>query len=299
MEIVVTGSVPFNAEHVRRLQRVGHLTHAGNASSSHEWLRQIEGADVVCSDGKFVAENLEGLHDVFITFPFIEIGSFDTDAVSRRNVVVANARGSNRESVVEWAVFMALSLLRRFQDYVNADRELRFERHESLSGKNICIIGGGDIGSHLGNVLESMRARVRYATRDDDLMTAVAGCQLIVNSLSCTPSSAQLLDRSFFRALEPGACFLTYARPHTFDVKALLEALDDGILAGAAIDCDPETPFDTANAYYRTLLDHEKILVTPHIAFATTQAEKQSLNTMVENIEAFANGQPRNVIVKR
>jgi phosphoglycerate dehydrogenase-like enzyme len=299
MEIVVTGSMPFNAEQISRLEQVGRLAQPGKAASPDEWLKQVEGADIVCSDGAFVADNLERLHDVFVTFPFVEIGSFDTDALARRNVVLANARGSNRDSVVEWAVFMTLSLLRGFSDYVNADGELRFERRESLAGKNVCVIGAGDIGSRLGQVLEALRANVRYATRDDDLVTAAKGCQLIVNSLSSTPSSTQLLDRGFFRALEPGSYFLTYVRPHTFDVKALLEALDDGILAGAAIDCDPQTPFDTANAYYRTLLEHERVLATPHVAFATTQAEKQSLDAVVENVEAFANGRPRNVLVKR
>jgi phosphoglycerate dehydrogenase-like enzyme len=299
MEIVVTGSMPFSAEQMRRLQAAGRVTMAGGAGSVDEWLKQVEGAEVVCSDGTFVAGNLERLHDVFVTFPFVEIGSFDTDALARRNVTVANARGSNRDSVVEWAVFMALSLLRRFPDYVNAERRLRFERRESMSGKDICVIGAGDIGSHLGKVLETLRAHVRYVTRDDDLMTAVKGCQLIVNSLSSTPSSAQLLDRAFFRAVEPGSYFITYVRPHTFDVRALLEALDDGILAGAAIDCDPQTPFDTANAYYRTLAAHEKVLATPHVAFATTQAEKQALDTVVGNIEAYASGRPRNVLVKR
>lgn len=299
MEIVVTGSMPFTAEQIRRLERVGNVTTAGSASSADEWLKLVEGADVVCSDGVFVPENLERLHDVFITFPFVEIGSFDTDALARRNVMVANARGSNRDSVVEWAVFMALSLLRRFSDYVNADRELRLERTESLSGKNVCVIGAGDIGSHLGKVLEALNANVRYVSRDDDLMTAITGCQLIVNSLSSTPSSAQLLDRGFFRALDPGSYFITYVRPHTFEVKALLEALDDGILAGAAIDCDPQAPFDTANAYYRMLAAHEKVLATPHVAFATTQAARQSLDAVVDNVEALASGRPRNVLVKR
>lgn len=298
MKIVVTGSMPFSAEQLRRLQGVGHVTMAARASSGDEWLRQVEGADVICSDGVFVPENLRQLHDVFVTFPFIEIGSFDSQELARRSVIIANTRGSNRDSVVEWAVFMALSLLRRFPGYVNADRELRFERSESLAGKNVCVIGAGDIGSHLGRVLVALRARVRYARRDDDLTASAAGCELIVNSLSSTPSSAQLLDRGFFRSLDPGAYFVTYARPHTFDVKALLEALDDGILAGAAIDCDPERPFDTTNAYYRMLLGHEKVLVTPHIAFTTTQAARQSLEAVVENIEAFASGRPRNVISK-
>jgi phosphoglycerate dehydrogenase-like enzyme len=295
----VTGSLPFSAEQLDRLRRVGRVIMESKADSSEQWLKQVDGADVICGDGQFIADNLERLHDVFITFPFIEIGSFDTEALAHRNVVIANTRGSNRDSVVEWAVFVTLSLLRGFQDYVNADRELRFERRESLSGKQVCIIGAGDIGTQLGKALEALRANVRYSTRDDDLMTAVTGCQLIVNSLSSTPSSTQLLDRGFFRALEPGSYFVSYVRPHTFDVKALLEALDDGILAGAAIDCDPQTPFDTSNAYYRTLLKHEKVLATPHVAFATKQAHAQSLDTMVRNIEAFADGQPINVLVKR
>ena len=49
--------------------------------------------------------------------------------------------------------------------YVNVVRELRFERNESLSGKDVCIIGAGDIGSHLGKVLEALRANVRYVIR--------------------------------------------------------------------------------------------------------------------------------------
>src|SRR6266576_4120210 len=90
MKIVVTGSMPFNAEQIRRLQRVGRVTTAGGASSGDEWLKQVEGADVVCSDGTFVAGNLERLHDVFITFPFAEIGSFNTDALAG----IRQSRGS-------------------------------------------------------------------------------------------------------------------------------------------------------------------------------------------------------------
>jgi phosphoglycerate dehydrogenase-like enzyme len=299
MHIVVTGAVAFNADQVRRLQRIGRLTIADSAGSSDEWLKQVEGADVICSDGVYVAENLERLHDVFITFPFVEIGAFDSDALRRRNVLLANARGSNRDSIIEWALFMILCLLRQFHDYVNADRELYFERRESLSGKNTCIIGAGDIGLHLGKVLETLGAKVRYFARDDDLRKAAAGCEVIVNCLSSTPSSAQLLDDEFFRTLEPGAFFVSFVRPYTYDVDALLEALDSGILSGAAIDCDPQLPFDTGNAFYRRLLLHKKVLVTPHIAFATTQAGKQGLDMVVENVEAFAKGQPQNLLVKR
>src|SRR2546428_13998509 len=95
MEIVVTGSMPFSAEQVRRLQRVGRVTTAGGAASGDEWLKQVEGADVVCSDGMFVAGNLERLHDVFVTFPFVEIGSVGTHAPGRRDGIVAYAPRRN------------------------------------------------------------------------------------------------------------------------------------------------------------------------------------------------------------
>src|SRR2546428_11165231 len=100
MEIVVTGSMPFSAEQVRRLQRVGRVTTAGGAASGDEWLKQVEGADVVCSDGMFVAGNLERLHDVFVTVPFVEIGSIVTDTLAHESVLFAYPRGSERDSGV-------------------------------------------------------------------------------------------------------------------------------------------------------------------------------------------------------
>src|SRR2546430_13213729 len=79
MEIVVTGSMPFSAEQVRRLQRVGRVTRAGGAASGDGWLNQVADGVVECSDGMFVAGNLEQLHDDFVTLSFVTIGPVRTE----------------------------------------------------------------------------------------------------------------------------------------------------------------------------------------------------------------------------
>jgi phosphoglycerate dehydrogenase-like enzyme len=99
-------------------------------------------------------------------------------------------------------------------------------------------------------------------------------------------------------SLKKGAFFLTFARPYTYDIDGLLRAIDAGIVAGAAIDCDPEKFGDTTNAFYRKCLRNEKVLVTPHIAFSTKQAIAGGGQIAIQNIEAYIAGKPQNILTK-
>ena len=73
-------------------------------------------------------------------------------------------------------------------------------------------------------------------------------------------------------SLKKGCFYITFVRPYTYDVDGLIKAINNGIVAGAAIDCDPEGFGDTKNEFYQKALSNSKILVTPHIAFSTIQA---------------------------
>lgn len=78
----------------------------------------------------------------------------------------------------------------------------------------------------------------------------------------------------------------------------MIKSLDANILAGAAIDCDPEEPYDTTNDFYQKCLNHGKILVTPHVAFATKEASARGREVAIQNVEAYFNGNPQNVLTK-
>ena len=125
------------------------------------------------------------------------------------------------------------------------------------------------------------------------------GADLIVNALNCNSTSKNLLDENFFMNMKKGAFYVTFVRPYTYDIDGLIKAIDAGIVAGAAVDCDPEGYGDTKNAFYQKALSNEKMLVTPHIAFSTKQASANGREIAVQNIEAFLAGHPQNVIEKK
>ena len=99
--------------------------------------------------------------------------------------------------------------------------------------------------------------------------------------------------------LKQGSFYLTFVRPYTYDIDGLIESINDNIVAGAAIDCDPEDSGDTKNEFYLKLLSNPKILVTPHVAFATKQASINGREISIQNIESYISGNPKNILKKK
>lgn len=297
-KITITGSFPFTDSQNARLEALGEVKRVSDYSSSEEWLSAVKGSDVILSDGDYLLENLDNLENVFVTYPYIELGAFDSERLKEKGVLVANTQGSNRDSIIEWVIFITLSLFRKFPVYLNTTENKDFVLHQSLAGKKVLIIGKGNIGKGIAEVCEAFKMDVDFFTREDDLKIKSADADLVINALNCNSSSKNLLNEEFFINLKQGSYYVTFARPYTYDIDAVLKSINSGILAGAGIDCDPEEPFDTTNEFYQKCLHNEKILVTPHIAFATKEASTNGREVAIQNIEAYVSGNPQNIITK-
>jgi len=298
-KITIIGNLSFSEEQIKRLGSLGEIKTLSVPCSAEEWSRVAEESDVICSDGSGLLENIYNLKNVFVTYPYIELGNFDSKKLEQNGVTIANTRGSNRDSIVEWVIFMIISLFRKFAFMVNVTENIPLEFNQSLSGKNVLIVGRGNIGTKIGFVCDSLGIKVDFFSRGDNLIDKASKADLIINSLNCNSTSKNLLDEKFFMSLKIGAYFVSFVRQYTYDIDGLIKSLDNNILSGAAIDCDPEKPGNTSNNFYKKALKHKKILVTPHIAFATQQAKKNCTETVVKNIEAFMNGKPCNLVVKK
>ncbi|MDB5162330.1 MAG: phosphoglycerate dehydrogenase [Candidatus Saccharibacteria bacterium] len=297
-QIVLAGSFNLTDEQTARIAAMGEVTKTEDFSNNQEWLDAIKGADVVCSDGSYLYANLKNLENVFVTYPYTELGSFDSEELATKNVYIANARGGNRKSIVEWAIFMTLSMYRQLPNFLRTTTQYPFTATESLEGKNVLIVGHGTIGTELGERYESFGMNVTYFNRSDNLIDMSANSDLVVNALNCNPSTENMLNASYFSSLKKGVRYLTFSRPFTYDIDGLISSIDAGIIAQAAIDCDPEPLFDISNDFYKKCLANEKILVTPHVAGITTKAGKNGTEIMVQNVEQFLAGTPQNIIKK-
>lgn len=297
-KILLDGDFNFTDQQLARLKAVGQIEKLKVVKSDEEWLNGVKGYDVICTWGDHVIANLDKLENVLVTYPYTELGSFNSEELAKKNVFIANAQGGNRKSIVEWTVFMVLSLYRKFPAFLRTTEQHPFTSTESLEGKNVLIVGHGTIGTEVGERLEAFGMNVSYFNRGDDLSGKTQDADVVVNALNCNPSSDNLLDEKFFMGMKKGSFYVTFARPYTYDINGLIKAIETGIVDGAAIDCDPEPLFDISNDFYKKCMSNEKILVTPHVAGVTKQAAANGIEILVQNVEAYLNGKPQNVLTK-
>lgn len=296
-KIIVLG-VNFNDEQKASLEKIAEVKYSASPQSVEELVESVQGFDAVCSDGSYLLESLPKLRNIFVTYPYIELGTFNSEELKKNGVFVANTQGSSRDTIAEWVMFMALSLFRQFIPLVRTEEKLEFSLYDSLSGKKALIVGKGNIGTRIGELCEAFGMDVDYFLREDNIISKVNDADVVINCLNSNSSTRNILDRDVFVSMKKGAYFISFVRYYTYDIDGLMDAINAGIVAGAAIDSDPEEVFDTANAFYKKALTNKKILVTPHIAFSSKQASANGRRFALENLESFVKGDPKRVINK-
>ena len=167
---------------------------------------------------------------------------------------------------------------------------------QSIKNKNIAILGKGNIGSRVGELCEAFGMNVVYFDRGDNLLEKIKSADVVINCLSPNEGTVNLLNKNFFFSLKKDSYFITFTKKEIYDSDAMIEALDKNILSGVADDCASEIVGDIYNDYYQKLLKHKKILVTPHIAWSADSSIYNGNEMVIDNIEAWINGRPQNLI---
>jgi glyoxylate reductase len=203
----------------------------------------------------------------------VGIDNVDLDATRERGIVVSNTPGVLTNATAEHAIGLVLALLRRIAE---GDRALRrrdswdwgpdFMVGESLEGKELLVVGPGRIGRRVAELALAHGARPTFAGRDDDLLDLLAGADVVTLHCPLTPETRHLVDTEALAAMKPTAVLVNTARGLVVDEAALVEALQAGRIAGAALDV-----FEHEPAVSEELLTMENVVLTPHIASATRE----------------------------
>ena len=238
--------------------------------------------------------------------------NIDLAAASDAGVVVSNARNYATASVVEHVFALLLTLVRHLDSYrqrVKAgdwSRSPNFclfdESIEELSGKTLGIVGFGVLGRAVAQLAQAVSMRVQIAQRlhGPPLPGRIPFDQLIetsdIVSLHC-PLSAQtqgLIGEPQLRRMKNTAILINTARGGIVDEQALVRALQQGWIAAAGVDVVTQEPPEASNPLLQ--YSSPRLVVTPHVAWASRAARQQLITEIVDNIQAYLHGSPRNTV---
>ena len=234
----------------------------------------------------------------------------DLSAAQERAIVVCNVRAYATTSVVEHVFLLILALNRRYMEHVEAVKQGRWQSAErfsmldfpfrELSGQTLGIIGYGELGRAVAGVARAFGLQILVAERAGatvrpgrvSLETLYRKADIITLHCPLTPETENLLDIDAFRKMRHDAIVINTARGGIVNEADLVQALQTGEIAAAAVDvltCEPPV---NGNPLLEVQLPN--LVVTPHIAWAGRHARQRLIDELAENIRAFRAGKPRN-----
>ena len=236
----------------------------------------------------------------------------DTAACAKRGIPVCNVPDYGTAAVAQFTLALMLELCHRIGHHDAVVHDGKWcasptfcfwdTPQMELGGKTLGIIGFGRIGQATAKLAQAFGMRVITTSRTQkendlgveyvDMDTLLAQSHFV--SLHCPlfTDNTKMVNAEFIGKMRNGAFLINTARGGLLDEQAVADALTSGKLAGAAVDVVTEEPMKT----YNPLLHCPNCIITPHIAWAPKESRQRLLDCCVENIRAFLQGTPRNVV---
>ena len=227
--------------------------------------------------------------------------------------MVINTPGVNAYAVAELALGMMIVLNRKVLGYWKNTQQGNWDRGAftslSLNHKTVGIVGGGNIGRRVAALVQALGAQVVYydafpmaPEREKELSMTylpldelVEQADLVTVHVPLLDSTHHIIGKEQLARMKPSACLINTARGGLVDDEALVQALRDGKLAGAGLDCVE----DESSAATAALLELPNVLVTPHIGGSTADLADAMIPTIAEIIISLTEGGDIKNVVNR
>ena len=222
----------------------------------------------------------------------------------RSPVVVTNARGVFDDAIAEYVVGLILLFSKGLAGVLDAQRraEWRHRETERLEQKRVLVAGTGPIGRAIARSCSAMGMQVRGVGRTarardnefgkvfaaEDLAQAVGWADYVVNALPATDVTRHMFDAAVFGAMDRGARFINVGRGSTVDESALVRALHEGGIGGAALDVFEEEPLPAEDPLWAL----PNVVVSPHMAGDFAGWRESVVELFVRNLERYLTGRP-------
>jgi D-2-hydroxyacid dehydrogenase (NADP+) len=234
---------------------------------------------------------------------------YSRDALAAAGIRVASAQGVNERAVAEHAMALILAIARQIPQARDNQTAKKWrgmigeiaKREDELGGKTLLIVGMGRIGSRLATLAKAFDMRVIAIRRDpskgagaadkvvgeDELLGMLPQADFVALTCPLTRGTENLIDAKALAAMKPSAYVVNVARGKVVNEPALVEALDQNRIAGAALDCVWEEPLPATSELWSV----PNVLITPHAAGETRRCEDNVIDLLLENLERLWRGE--------
>ncbi|UKM65013.1 D-2-hydroxyacid dehydrogenase [Flavobacteriaceae bacterium GSB9] len=238
----------------------------------------------------------------------------DVAFAKKNNIIVTNVPDYSSTAVAQFTLALLLELCHHVGNHNQAvkkgdwiaSKDFSFWNHPliELSGKTLGLIGFGKIGKATAKIAQAFGLNIKvynrtvYSEFENEHLEFVTLEELLktsdIFSLHCplTPETEGVINKDNIVKMKDGAMLINTSRGPLINEEDLANALNSGKLSAAAVDVISKEPMEANNP----LLKAKNCIITPHIAWAPKEARMRLMQTTVGNLEAFINGNPKNVV---
>ena len=284
-----------------------------NDTTEQQLSERIQGADII------VTKEMPVSAEMIQKFPesvklICEAGTgynnIDLEAVRKKGITVCNIPAYSTERVAHTAIMMILNLSSAMQvqmkmlacgNHDNFTRNLQVP-HVEVNGKTLGVIGAGHIGRKVIQIAQALDMNILVYTRtpreDEKGIRYVSLEELLKNSdyvsMHCplTESTKHMINKESLSLMKPSAFIINTSRGALIDETALIEALENGTIAGAGLDVQEAEPPEETNPLYTM----DQVLLTPHMGWKGLETRQRLVSILADNIKQFMEGNPINVV---
>lgn len=278
-----------------------------------EYPERLQGADCV------VTKECPVTREMIMHFPesvrlLCEAGTgynnIDVKACHEKGITVCNIPLYSKKRLAHTGIMMILSLASSMRQQMamlaRGDRS-NFTDHVKVplfevNGKTLGVVGEGNIGGEIVKIAEVLdmnilvnrahpkpnREHVRYV----DLETLLRESDFVSLNLPLNDQTRHMMNARRLAMMKPTAYLINLSRGALIDEKALIEALQNGTIAGAGLDVQEVEPPAQDNPLY----DMENVILTPHMGWRGLETRQRMIDMVAENIDAYISGKPKNVV---
>ncbi len=283
-----------------------------------ETIERIKNADVIITNKVVIdqkmMENSPKLK--LICVAATGTNNIDLKAAQKLGIAVTNVAGYSTRSVAQHTFAMLFYLLESLNYYDNYVKSSRYSKNDifthldkpfyEISGKRWGIIGLGTIGKEVAKIAEAFGCEVVYYSTSGvmrkepyprvSLDVLLTTSDIVSIHAPLNERTKNLITYEKLKLMKRNAVILNLGRGGIINEKDLAKALDEGLISAAALDVLEKEPIEPDNPLLK-IKNKERLLITPHIAWASIEARKRLVYEIYENIKAFFEGRKRNRLV--